>query len=757
MVLKIAVADQAGFCFGVQRAIDITMEASRENHSNLYVLGPLIHNPQVVSQLEKKGVRFINDFDWLDRGRLIIRSHGVAPEIKEQAASRGLKIIDATCPFVSKAQNYAHHLYQQGYQVLISGDKNHPEVTGILGYTDYHAFVIEKIEDLEQIDLEEKVGVVAQTTQSVNKFERLISLLVGRAEELKIFNTICTTTEKRQSAALNLAEKMDIMFVIGGYNSANTSRLATICGETGTETHHVETAHDLKRHWFKGKEKVGVTAGASTPKWIIKEVVNSMKEFEENYEETEEMDNINPEEDKVIEEEQEINNEIDQDTPEPEESEEQEEAEEVVEEEPVLEEETAEVDEEPELEDEVEEAEEEVEEEEEEEEEEEVEDQEQEMADMDYEGTFREFRKGEVVEGTVVQIKDNDVYVDIGYKTEGIIPIRELDYKPVTSPTEVVSEGDEIEVFVLKLEDDEGNLILSKKRVDYERAWERVIEAYKNDEVIEGEVTKVVKGGLVVDLGLRGFIPASHVAIEYVENLDQYVGQELRLKVIEVERQNNNVVLSRKQVLEQERSQMKEETLDSLEEGQVIDGKVTKIVDFGAFVDIGGVEGLLHISEMSWGRIGHPSEVVEEGEDIQVKVLGVNREEERISLGLKQILPDPWDDFVEEHYEGEVVSGTITKLVSFGAFMKLEEGIEGLIHISQLSHRHIPTPDDVVSVGDEVNAKIININKGERKVGLSLKEVEDTTTPEPEEADEGGITIGDMVGDIFNDLDNDRD
>ncbi|RQD75758.1 MAG: 30S ribosomal protein S1, partial [Halanaerobium sp. MSAO_Bac5] len=338
-------------------------------------------------------------------------------------------------------------------------------------------------------------------------------------------------------------------------------------------------------------------------------------------------------------------------------------------------------------------------------------------------------------------------------------------------PREVVEMDQKIEVVILTLEDDEGNMILSKKQADYEKAWEKIVEAHENDEVIEAEVTKEVKGGLVVNVGVRGFIPASHVAIGYVDDLSDYVGQTLRLKVIEVERDNNNVVLSAKKVLEKERAAQKEETLESLEEGQTVNGKVTKLVDFGAFIDLGGIEGLLHISEMSWGRIESPSEVLSEGEEVEVKVLGVNKEDERISLGLKQLLPDPWEEFAEKHYEGEVVEGKITKIVDFGAFMEVEKGIEGLIHISQLSHRHVKTADEVVSVGDVKEAKIINIDAEQERVGLSLKELEEKPEPKKstasssssssssksskgkddkaDESSSGGATIREIVGDIF--------
>jgi len=738
-VLEVITAEEAGFCFGVERAIDMVLEAASENEDlNVYTLGPLIHNPQVVKKLEEKNVKVASSLAEIDSGIVIIRSHGVAPEIIEQAREKNLKIIDATCPYVKNAQKYARQLVDEGYQTFIYGDQDHPEVQGIYGASDKKAIVIREKEDLKSVELKAKVGFVAQTTKSPESFRDIINLVITEVKELKVFNTICNTTDVRQSSAKKLAEDADIMFVIGGHNSANTTRLAEICAATNTPTYHIETAAEIEKEWLSGKNKVGITAGASTPDWLIREVIQLMNEEnkEVNVESTE---NVEEKEEQVVEETVE---EVEETTEETEETTEEKEADNNEEAE-----ESVEVDAEEEAET-------------------------QEEAEFKYsDNDIADLRKGQKVTGTVVEINDNGVYVDVNYKTDGFIPLRHLSHRPVEDAHDIVSMDEEIEVVILTLEDDEGNMILSKKQADYEKAWEKIVEAYENDEVIEAEVTKEVKGGLVVDVGVRGFIPASHVAIGYVDDLSDYVGETLRLKVIEVERDNNNVVLSAKKVLEKERAAKKEETLASLEEGQTVEGTVTKLVDFGAFIDLGGIEGLLHISEMSWGRIESPAEVLSEGEKVEVQVLGVNKEEERISLGLKQLLPDPWEEFAEKHYEGEVVEGKITKLVDFGAFMEVEKGIEGLIHISQLSHKHVKTADEVVNVGDVREAKIINIDADQERVGLSLKELEEK--PEPKEksssssqrsskgsssssqsssddnSSSGGATIREIVGDIF--------
>ncbi|GAB6136845.1 bifunctional 4-hydroxy-3-methylbut-2-enyl diphosphate reductase/30S ribosomal protein S1 [Halanaerobaculum tunisiense] len=672
-VMEIIVAEHGGFCFGVDRAMDVALETGQQTEADVYTLGPLIHNPQAVKKLQEVDVGVVNRVNEVDEGTIIIRSHGVKPEVIQQAEAKQLEVINATCPFVKRVQDKAQELQEEGYQVLISGDKNHPEVVGILGHTADRAIVIEELADCKELDLASKVGVVAQTTQSIGKLEELISYLLPKVSDLKVHNTICTTTGQRQNEAARMAQKVDLMIVIGGYNSANTNRLAEICRENGVETHHIEQAGELQADWFTNNKKVGVTAGASTPDWIIKEVVSRMTDMNQD-----------------VQEEQ-----------------------------------------------------------------------------VEAEGNTM-LTEGERVTGTVTRVTEEGAYLDVGAQTEGFIPSNEIGSNRV-EPAEVLEEEDEVEVEVVDPTGDDGHAILSKRKVDEEEAWAEVEEAYENDEIITAEVSREVKGGLVVDIGLRGFIPASHVAVDYVEDLSQFVDQELELKVIEVERDNNNVVLSRKAILEEELAEKKEEILASLSEDEVVTGTITKLVDFGAFVDLGGVEGLLHISEISWERIDHPSTVLEEGQEIEVKILSVNPEEERIALGYKQTQPDPWEQFGDQYEVGDVAQGEITKTVDFGAFMQIEPGVEGLIHISQLSQEHVASVEDVVSEGDKVEAEIINIDTAERRVGLSMKELE---SPTPQQApaqdqtqnrtqtrnkkrdqdDNNGTTIGDLVGDDLEDL-----
>ena len=349
----------------------------------------------------------------------------------------------------------------------------------------------------------------------------------------------------------------------------------------------------------------------------------------------------------------------------------------------------------------------------------------------DYESTFPEINEGQVVHGTVVRVDKDEVLVDIGYKSEGVIPVSELSIRRSINPSDEVTLGDEIDALVLTKEDAEGRLILSKKRARFELAWKNIEGAAESGDPVNGRVIEVVKGGLILDLGVRGFLPASLVDIRRVQDLDEFLGQELRAKVIELNRSRNNVVLSRRAVLEEERKEQRQQILDKLQPGDVVEGQISNIVDFGAFVDLDGMDGLIHISELSWSHVNHPSEVLEIGQDVQVKVLDIDRDRQRISLGLKQTQSDPWQQVLSSYNEGDVVEGRVTKVVTFGAFVEILPGVEGLVHISELAQHHVENPREVVSQGQPVNVKIIEVDGDRRRLSLSLKRVEDTDPVQP--------------------------
>jgi small subunit ribosomal protein S1 len=369
-----------------------------------------------------------------------------------------------------------------------------------------------------------------------------------------------------------------------------------------------------------------------------------------------------------------------------------------------------------------------------------------------YDATIHPFSEGDVVSGKVVRIDQDEVLVDIGYKSEGVIPANELSIRKSAKPSEEVEMGEQVDALVLTKEDQEGRLILSKKRARFEKAWRRIEGAAESGEPVEGTVIEVVKGGLILDLGVRGFLPASLVDIRRVQNLDEFTGQKLECKVIELNRSRNNVVLSRRAVLEEERKEVREQILGNLEPGQVVEGKISNIVDFGAFVDLDGIDGLIHISELSWSHVNHPSEVLSIGDTVRVKVLDIDRDRQRISLGLKQTQEDPWQRVLNEYKEGDVVEGTVTKLVAFGAFVQILPGVEGLVHISELAQHHVESPSEVVRPGDQLKVKVLEVDDSRRRLSLSVKRVEGQELPvytseaTPEEVEAAQAEAGEAPG-----------
>ena len=364
-----------------------------------------------------------------------------------------------------------------------------------------------------------------------------------------------------------------------------------------------------------------------------------------------------------------------------------------------------------------------------------------------YEATIKPFEEGDVVHGTVVRIDKEEVLVDIGYKSEGVIPAAELSIRKSVDTSEEVQLGEEVDALVLTKEDQEGRLILSKKRARFEKAWRRIEEAADSGEIVEGTVIEVVKGGLILDLGVRGFLPASLIDIRRVQNLEEFTGQTLECKVIEINRQRNNVVLSRRAIIEEERKEVREQILDKLEPDQVIEGNISNIVDFGAFVDLDGIDGLIHISELSWSHVNHPSEILSIGDKVRVKVLDIDRDRQRISLGLKQTQEDPWQTALSTYKEGDVVEGKVTKIVAFGAFVEIMPGVEGLVHISELSQNHVESPTEVVRPGDEVKVQVLEVDDSRRRLSLSVKRVEGQNLPvytseaTPEEVEAAAVEV----------------
>ncbi len=670
--MNFQIAPHAGFCFGVKMAIQKGEELVKSGHVPIATLGPLIHNPQEVKRLESLGIYARDTFEEICEDTVLIRTHGVAPHVYEEAKKRGLELYDCTCPFVNKVQKIAHEHSQNGYLVLILGNRNHPEVQGILGWAGDHGVAFQDIAELEQLELRgRKLCLVAQTTENLERFEKAVQALKQyEIADLAVFNTICSATRERQSAALELAGTVELMLVIGGSNSANTQKLANICRQNGCRTEHIESVDEIDTRWFDGVKNVGITAGASTPDWIIREVTLKMEEL------------------MTMEQ------------------------------------------------------------------------------GLESYGILGEVGRHDIVTGTVVKIDNDEVLVDIGGKSEGIIPIRELSFTKNVNPEDVVKVGDEIRVMVIKEENSDGNVLLSKKRVDQADALENLREIYNEGKIIEAPVVDVVKGGVIVDIGTRGFVPASRLDIKYIEDIKSFVGQTLQFKIIKFEPEARRIVLSRREILEEAEKARKEEVWSSIEEGQTRKGVVRRLAAFGAFVDLGGVDGLLHVSEMGWGRVKNPGDVVKVGQEIEVYVLAVNKEKEKISLGLKQLIANPWDSAAEKYATGNVVTGKVVRIVPFGAFVQLEDGVDGLVHISQISWERVEKVEDALQIGQEISAKVLELDIENKRISLSIKQLTERPakeTPAPakeaaaveEEKPEEEIPVvqeemGSTIGDVFN-------
>ena len=736
--MQVAIGEHSGFCFGVKRAVEIAEKAGSQGIA--FTLGPLVHNPQVVAKLQETGVIPVSDLNEISDGCMIVPSHGLPPDVIDEAYARGLRVVHATCPYVRRAQERAAELSRNGYQVFIVGDEGHKEVVGLLGWAGDNARVVMTGEDVTSGSVEPKVGVVCQTTQTVEAFRQVLAALALRAKELVAYNTICNATWKRQEAARKLARSVDAVVVVGGRASANTRRLVEICEAEGAKVYWVEGPEDLNTLDFSGLERVGLTAGASKPNWVIEEVGERMSVPDEG--KISELGVTEITESKSVDEIETVEVSEDQMEEIPEDSLECADNEREDEELPQEDSETSEVDQEEPTTSQVEEEPDAI----------GPEGEEQETVDMSLQPALVE---GDIVEGTVVAVEPERVLVDIGLKSEGVVPRNEISRRQVQSCEGIVNVGDRIEVLIEKLEAGGGEPLLSKRKADIDRAWDAIFDALDNEAIVEGEVTDVVKGGIVVDVGLRGFIPASHASIRPIQDLGQLRGETLRMKVLEADRDKKNVVLSARQVQEEELAEARTHVLESLNEGIIVEGIVRRVVNFGAFVDIGdGVEGLLHVSDMAWTRTEDPRDVVSEGERIRVKVLAVDRERERISLGLKQTLPDPWDDVTTRYPVGSIVKGTVTKTVDFGAFVQLEPGIEGLVHISQLADRRVEKPDEVVSPGDEIAVKVISVRPRDHRIGLSLKEAQSDEEKKvykkyADKSDSQGLTIGDVFGDLL--------
>ena len=660
--MNINVAESAGFCFGVNRAVNLVFSLLNEK-KKVCTFGPIIHNMEMVMELEEKGCVTISDISEIPKdSTLVIRSHGIPLETEEAIMKTGAEVADATCPFVKKIHNIVGRESAQGRTVLVAGNKNHPEVQGIVSHAKGEIFTFNNNEELEYIAdniLAEKnkpVSVVAQTTFDTKEWKKCLKTVEKVYTNAKIFDTICNATSVRQSEAEQIAKTSDMMIVIGDRHSSNTGKLFDICKRQCRRTVLIETAAELDIEEVKCANRIGVTAGASTPERIIKEVLDTMSEEIKSS-----VTNENEESFEALLEE-----------------------------------------------------------------------------------SLKNFNTNERVKGVVVSIDPTAVYVDVGRKQTGYIPVSELSNDPTLAPEDVVKVGDELELLIMKTNDQEGTIMLSKRRVDAQKGWEELEEKAESKEVLTGKVTAVVKGGVsLIYNNVRIFIPASQATLTRNESLEDLVGKEVQFRLIEVSQRGRRrqAVGSIRSVLMDELNKKRDEFWQNVEVGKEYTGVVRSIENYGAFVDLGGVSGMIHISELSWTRIKHPSEVVNVGDEVKVYIKDINEETHKISLGYKDPNANPWEILKRDFPVDTVVKAKIVGLTDFGAFANIIPGVDGLIHISQIANKRIEKPSDVLKVGEEVEAKITAIDFEKKRVSLSIRAL----LPQEEAPVDEDVTVAEVA------------
>lgn len=657
MIVKLAAS--AGFCSGVKTAIERVYNAA--SSGRIYTYGELIHNRAVTEALEKSNVRAINDLNELPHDANVtvaIRSHGAAPEAYRDLIERNIRIIDCTCSFVARTQRIAKNASGKGYVVIIAGDKNHPEVNGINGWTGGRSLIVKNADELDRLDFDitRKYFLIAQSTLAPETFESIAAKLKAKGVDFESQETICGATRSRRKESMRIASQSDAMIVLGDSSSSNARKLADLCREHSANVFFVpavtrETLEALRL--LPPDSRIGITAGASTPPEIIKEAVKLMSELE-NANKTLVKENIaapNPATD--------VSREGAQDS---------------------------------------------------------------EFEQM-LNDTLVTLHTGDFIKGTVISVSPaGEVSVNIGYKSDGLIQRSEFSDDPNKNPADHVKPGDEIDVFVIRVNDGEGNVLLSKRRVDSQKSLDEFETAVGTKAVFKGRIIDVVKGGLIAIINdVRAFVPSSQISGRYVEDVASFKGKELEFNILEVDKPKRRVIAGRRELARKQAAESKERIFNSIDIGTVLPGKVSRIVDFGAFVDLGGVDGLIHISELSWGRVKNVNDVLKEGDDVTVTVINIVKEKEKISLSLRTEENNPWNSVTERFPVGSIITGKVVRLVPFGAFVEFEDGVDGLIHISQISDHHVEKPEDELKVGQVISVQVTDINVEKKKISLSKK------------------------------------
>jgi 4-hydroxy-3-methylbut-2-enyl diphosphate reductase len=637
-MIEIYLAKHAGFCFGVSKAMRMAYDTRGGLPKSLYTFGELIHNRQVIKKLSDSGIHSIEDLKSLEAGSTVmIRAHGAPELIYHEADKLGLNLIDATCPYVKKVHHIVSDHCKEGNLVIIIGDPNHPEIIGVKGWCPTHSIVVASEEEIDGINFIGKVSVVAQTTLRAEMFDAIVNRIKMRFEDVQLYNTICQATAERQDSAADLSEKVDLMIVIGGKHSSNTKKLFEICHKKCPNAIHIETKDEILMKDIKKYGKIGVTAGASTPDWLINLVIDKLLNEGEGI--------LMHEQDNSA-----MNELMEQ-----------------------------------------------------------------------FDENYNVPRNGKIVKGKIVMIGKDELIVNIGYKADGIIPRDEINLVDSDLDKEFAVDQ-ELEAMVILKDNGEGNVLLSLKRMAAKQNWTDLEDAFEEKKIITVKVNRVVKGGLTAFYDqIRGFIPASHVDVKFVDNLDKFVGEELEVEVIEFNRKKNKIIFSRKKLMQKAHSEKVAEAWGNLEIGKVVTGVVRRFTEFGAFVDLGGIDGLLHVSEISWGKVDKPKDVLKKNQEIEVKILDFKREENKVSLSIKQMSANPWDVVDEKYQPEERYAGKVTSLTEFGAFVELEPGLEGLVHVSQISEERVEKPSDVLAVGQEVEVTVLDIDKVNNRIKLSMK------------------------------------
>lgn len=679
--MKIIIADKAGYCFGIENAMKMVENTIKSEKAPIYTLGPISHNKQVTEKLEEQNVKILKDEEAkaLEKGCVILRSHGVSKNIIEDLKTKDITIVNATCPYVRAVQKKVEDHFKAGYQIIIVGNKEHPEVIGANGWCENKALIINDINHLENVEIYDRICIVAQTTIIEAKFNEICEAVKKRAPEVVIFNTICSATAERQTAAAKTAKEVEYMIVIGGYHSSNTQKLVDICKIHCEKTCHVETIRDLDMAEVRSFDKIGITAGASTPDWIVKEVLEGMEEQNKIAEENVVVEEVITEDQPTVEE--------------------------VVE--AVVEPEVVAA----------------------------VEEEEEEEFDFaaSIEESLKTIRRGTEVEGEVIHVAEDEVILNIGYKADGIIKKNDFTWKSDEVLAELVQLGDKIWCIVTDLNEGSGNVKLSKIKYDNRLVQKQLSDAFENKSILEGTIKDISGNGLIVDIGFTDiYMPASQYHVRYVKDLNTLIGEKVKGLIIDYNPKRRRAILSQKVILEKDMKdrreqvkEMKEKRFAELNVDDVIKGIVKTITNFGIFVDLDGIDGFVHRSDLTWEKINEPKDIVEKGQEIEAKVIAKNDEDKKIKLSVKALLDRPWDEFTNKYKVDDEVEVTITNILDFGAFAQVIPGVEGLIHVSEISYSRVESVASVLNTGDVLTVKIIGINSEKEKISLSKKATEE--------------------------------